>query len=78
MKLEFAELKQQLILAARRGESAQASALIPGFLEGLQFAMQAMSAEQVQAVEALLPALLEAQSQEDWVRFADLLEESWD
>jgi len=76
MKSDFKALKQQLILAARRGESAQASSLIPGYLEALERAMQDMSAAQVKGVEDLLPQLLAAQSEEDWVRFADLLEDS--
>ena len=76
MKSDFKALKQQLILAARRGESAQASSLIPGYLEALQRAMQDMSAAQVKGVEDLLPQLLASQSEEDWVRFADLLEDS--
>jgi hypothetical protein len=76
MKSDFKALKQQLILAARRGESAQASFLIPGYLEALERTMQDMSSAQVQGVEDLLPELLRAQSEEDWVHFADLLEDS--
>jgi hypothetical protein len=76
MNAEFAAIRQELILAARRGEAAQASSLIPGYLDALERSMQALSSEEVQAVEAFLPALLEAQSEADWVRFADLLERS--
>jgi hypothetical protein len=74
MKSNFEETTRKLILAARRGEDAQASALIPIYLGLLEAQMAGMGQEERGKVEAMLPELLKAQMDGDWVRFADLVE----
>ena len=74
MKANFKETAEKLILAARRGEDAQASALIPIYLGLLEQEMSGLSAQDREGVEGILPTLLQAQMDQDWVRFADLLE----
>jgi hypothetical protein len=74
MKPDFETLTQELVLAARRGESAQASALIPLFLELLESEMPRMTPAKRDRVAVVLPELLKAQTEGDWIRFADWLE----
>jgi hypothetical protein len=75
MKPDFETLTQELVLAARRGESAQASVLIPVFLGLLESEMPGMTLANRERVATVLPELLKAQTDGDWIRFADWMEE---
>lgn len=74
MKPNFESIRTELILAARRGEEAEASYLIPLFLGLLEQRLAAMPQDKRAAMEKSLAALLKAQSDGDWVLFADLVE----
>ena len=65
---------QALVLAARRGEEAQAAACIRDFIAVLEKVLP-QTTPQVQAeLNHVLPLLLDLQAQGDWVGFADLVE----
>ena len=75
MKLNFQQITEQLVLAARRGDEAEASYLIPLYISGLEASLAGLSASEQSDVLSKMPALLKAQQDADWVLFADLLEE---
>ena len=75
MKLNFQQITERLVLAARRGDEAEASYLIPLYLSGLEAGLSTVSEVKKASTLAKLPDLLKAQQDSDWVLFADLLEE---
>ena len=75
MKLNFQQITEQLVVAARRGDEAEASYLIPLYISGLEASLAGLSESEQSSILSKMPALLKAQQDADWVLFADLLEE---
>ena len=67
MKLNFQQITEQLILAARRGDEAEASYLIPLYISGLEASLAGLSESEQSDVLSKMPALLKAQQDADWV-----------
>ena len=74
MKTDLASIMQALVLAARRGEEAQAAACIHDFISVLEKILPQTSTETQSEINALLPLMLDLKAQGDWVGFADLVE----